>query len=115
MGVPVIPLSNTTVDVLRIPDPNLYDEPYDGAGEPERDVIAAGVRSVIDQPAGRIDLEGGQQNTADFGLKCDPFPLGFHYSDWVRDTRDRRTYRIVWFIDFGDHFEALMRDTEGEV
>lgn len=111
----MLPLSNTTVDILRTPDPDLLDEPYDGAGEIQRDVIAAGVRAVVDQPAGRIDIEGGQQNVADYGLKCDPFVEGLQYLDWVKDNRNGRLFRIVWLIDFGDHFEALMRDTEGEV
>lgn len=110
-----IPLSNTTITVLRIPDANLYDEPYDGAGEPQRQVAAKDVRAVVDNPGGSVDVGGGQQNVADYGLKCDPFPAGFRYTDWVKDDRNGRCFRIVWFVDFGDHLEALMRDAEGEV
>lgn len=111
----MIPLSTTTISVLRTPDANVYDEPYGGAGEPERTVVASGIRAVVDSPAGRLDVEGGQQNIADYGLKCDPIPAGLRYPDWIKDARDGRTFRIVWFVDFGDHMEALMRDTEGEV
>jgi hypothetical protein len=110
-----IPLSNTTITVLRIKDPDLYDEPYAGSGEADRDEVAAGVRAVIDNPAGRVDLEGGQQNVADYGLKCDPIDTGLRYLDWVKDARSGRTFIVVWLIDFGDHIEAQMRDTEGEV
>lgn len=110
-----VPLTNTTIAVLRIPDANLYDEPYDGAGEAQRQIVADNIRAVVDDPRGNIDLQGGQQNTADYGLKCDPFPAGFRYTDWVKDARNGRCFRIVWFVDFGDHLEALMRDTEGEV
>jgi hypothetical protein len=110
----MIPLSTTTITVLRIPQPNEYDEPYDGSGEPERDVVATGVRAVIDYPGGTIDVEGGQQNVADYGLKCDPVQLA--YSDWIKDEFSARVYRIVWYLQFpGSHVEARLRDTEGEV
>lgn len=111
----VLPLWITTVSILRIPQASEYDEPYNGAGETDRDEVASGIHAVIDDPGGTTDVQGGQQNVADYGLKCDPVPAGIDYSDWIRDARDGRTYRIVWFIDFGDHIEARMRDTEGEV
>lgn len=112
----MIPLSTTTISVLRIPKVDEYDEPYSGAGEPERDVVAVGVRAVIDMPGGNIELEGGQQNVADYGLKCDPIGAVLNYSDWIKDEQTGRTFRIVWFLDyFGSHIEARIRDTEGEV
>jgi hypothetical protein len=112
----MIPLSTTTISVLRIPVADEYDEPYDGAGEPERDVVATGVRAVIDYPTGGLQLEGGQQNVIDYGLKCDPIDGGLQYPDWIKDEYSSRTFRIVWFLEFpGSHVEARMRDTEGEV
>lgn len=112
----MIPLSTTTISVLRIKAEDEYDDPYDGSGEPERDVMVTGVRAVIDQPGGNLQLEGGQQNVIDYGLKCDPLDFGLKLSDWIKDDLTSRTFRIVWFIYYpNDHIEALMRDTEGEV
>jgi len=110
-----IPLSLTTISVLRIPEASDYDEPYSGDDETSREISAEGVRAVIDFPGGNLALEGGQQNVAEYGLKCDPVTGGLRHTDWIKDSRDSRVYRIVWFIDFGDHIEARMRDTEGEV
>lgn len=109
----MIPLSTTTIRVLRIPDDDEYDDPYDGAGEPERDVAYTNIRAVIDYPGGNLDLAGGQQNVTDYGLKCDPVIL--RHSDWIKDLTSLRTYRIVWFMEFPGHVEARMRDTDGEV
>ena len=112
----MIPLSTTTISVLRIKPGDEYDDPYSGSGEPDRDVVVSGVRAVIDQPGGRIELEGGQQNIIDYGLKCDLVTGGLKHTDWVKDDYTSRTFRIVWFIEYpNDHIEALMRDTEGEV
>lgn len=109
----MIPLSTTLISVLRIPVADEYDDPYDGAGEPERDVVYADVRAVIDYPGGTVDLAGGQQNVTDYGLKCDPVDL--RNSDWIKDAYSSRTFRIVWYMAFPEHVEARMRDTEGEV
>jgi len=109
----MIPLSTTTVSVLRIADADEYDDPYDGAGEPEREIVYTGIRAVIDYPGGGLDLAGGQQNTTDYGLKCDPILL--RNSDWIKDLGSSRTFRIVWFMAFPEHVEARLRDTEGEV
>ena len=110
----MIPLSTTTITILRIPAANAYDEPYDGSGEPERDIVASGVRAVIDYPGGNIQLEGGQQNISEYGLKCDPVDL--QHTDWVKDETSMRVYRVVWFMEFpASHIEARMLDTEGEV
>lgn len=111
----MIPLNTTTISVLRIPAASDYDEPYSGADETARDVAAEGVRAVIDFPGGNLDVEGGQQNVAEYGLKCDPISGGLVNTDWIQDARDSRVYRLVWFIDFGTHLEARMTDTEGEV
>lgn len=111
----MLPLSLTTISVLRIPPANDYDEPYSGADDTSRDVVASGVRAVVDFPGGNLSVEGGQQNIAEYGLKCDPFPGGLRHTDWIKDARDSRVYRIVWHIDFGTHLEARLRDTEGEV
>lgn len=112
----LIPLSTTTISVLRIKAADEYDDPYDGSGEPDRDIVATGVRAVIDQPGGNLELEGGQQNILDYGLKCDQFSPGLKLSDWIKDDLTGRTFRIVWFIYHpNSHLEARMRDTEGEV
>lgn len=109
----MIPLSTTWVSVLRIKDDAEYDDPYDGSGEPEREVVYKDVRAVIDYPGGNLDLAGGQQNVSDYGLKCDPVVL--RNSDWIKDSVSSRTFRIVWFMAFPEHVEARLRDTEGEV
>lgn len=109
----MIPLSTTWVSVLRIKSEDEYSDPYDGAGEPEREIVYTDVRAVIDYPGGSVDLAGGQQNVSDYGLKCDPVVL--RNSDWIKDIISGRTYRIVWYMGFPEHVEARMRDTEGEV
>jgi hypothetical protein len=111
----LIPLSITTISVLRIPPDTDYDEPYGGDDDTTRDVAAQGVRAVVDYPTGNVDLQGGQQNVSDYGLKCDPIPGGLVHTDWIKDEKSGRVYRIVWYLDFYTHLEARMRDTEGEV
>jgi hypothetical protein len=108
----MIPLSTTTIAVLRLKSGSEYDEPYGGAEPLNRDVIATGVRAVIDNPAGRVQVEGGQQAIATYGLKCDPTDL--HYLDLIQEEPTGRLFRVDWIIAYPDHVEATMRDTEGE-
>lgn len=112
----MLPLSTTTVSILRLPTADLYEEPYGGSDVQDRTTVASGIRAVIDQPGGSLQVEGGQQNIANYGLKCDPISGGenLHYLDLIQDDRSGRTFRIVWFIDHFDHIEAVMRDVEGE-
>lgn len=109
----MIPLSTTWVSVLRIKSDDEYEDPYTGAGEPEREVVYTDIRAVIDFPGGNLDLAGGQQNVTDYGLKCDPVVL--RNSDWIKDLISERTFRIIWYMAFPEHVEARLRDTEGEV
>ena len=108
----MIPLSTTTIAVLRLKEGVEYDEPYGGAEPHNRDTIATGVRAVIDNPGGRVQLEGGQQAIAQYGLKCDPTDL--RILDLVQEERTGRVFRIDWLIAYPEHVEALLRDTEGE-
>jgi hypothetical protein len=108
----MIPLSTTTIAVLRIKTGSEYDEPYGGAEPRNRDVIATGIRAVIDNPAGRVQLEGGQQAIATYGMKCDPTDL--QYLDLVQEEPTGRYFLVDWLIAYPDHVEAMLRDTEGE-
>lgn len=105
-----IPLSTTTISVSRIAAGTEYDEPYEGE---TWDLIATAVPAVIDRPGGQIQLEGGQQNVAVYGLKCDVTDLT--YLDLVTDETTGRTFRIQWLMAYPDHIEAQLYDTEGEV
>lgn len=108
----MIPLSTTTIAVLRLKTGSEYDEPYGGAEPLNRDVIATGIRAVLDHPQGRAQLEGGQQNIATYGLKCDPTDV--RYLDMIQEEPTGRLFRIDWFIAYPDHVEAGLHDTEGE-
>lgn len=110
----MIPLSTTTISVLRVAEADLYAEPYAGSDEAARTTVASGIRAVIDRPGGNLQQEGGQQNVADYGLVADPIPE-LKYLDLIKEDTTGRTFKIVWFIDYFDHVEALMRDVEGEV
>lgn len=105
-----IPLFTTTISVLRIYPGTEYDEPYESE---LYDTIATGVRAVIDHPGGQIQLAGGQQNVAIYGLKCDRTDLTT--IDLVVDEQTGRTFRISWLMIYPDHVEAQLYDTEGEV
>lgn len=109
----MIPLSTTTISVLRLSPGTENDEPYSGAEPYNRDTVATGIRAVIDSATGRVQLEGGQQATGTFGLKCDPVDL--HYLDLVKDDATGRHFHLDWFIAYPGHVEAGLRDTEGEV
>jgi hypothetical protein len=108
----MIPLSTTTIAVLRLKPGVEYDEPYGGAEPLNRDVAATRIRAVIDHPTGRVQLEGGQQAIAAYGLKADLTDV--QYLDLIQDEPTGRIFRIEWFIAYPDHIEAGLRDTEGE-
>lgn len=109
----MIPLATTAIDVLRGSASTGYDEPYAGSSDPSTwTPVASNIRAVIDHPTGTLDLAGGQQNVANYGLVCDPVDLA--YTDQIYDRTSKRTFRVTWFIAYPDHVEAGIRDTEGE-
>lgn len=109
----MIPLATTAITVLRIADPDQYEEPYGGASPSQRRVVAEGVRAVLDRPTGREQVAGGEQSTVDLSLACDPCDIG--YRDVIKDERNGRLYRVVWTLDYGDHIEGGLRIVQGEV
>lgn len=109
----MIPLSTTTIAVLRVDPATEFDEPYAGTEPLNRVVAENAVRAVIDHPAGTVEQAGGQQNVAGYGLKCDPVDIV--YDDLIQDETTGRTYAIEWIIFYPDHVEARLYDTEGEV
>lgn len=111
----MIPLSTTTISVLRTPVADIYDEPYDGSGAAERDVIATGVRAVIDRPSGiREQVQGAEQSVVELWLTCDPVDMT--HMDLVRDDTTGQVYGVRYVISYlGSHVEAGLRITEGVV
>lgn len=109
----MIPLTTTSIAVHRLTPGSEYDEPYAGPEPLNRDLIADGVRAVIDTPTGFAQVEGGQQNVATYRLVCDPVDLT--YLDLVQDETTGRYFRVQWLLAFPDHVEAGLYDTEGEV
>lgn len=108
----MIPLSTTTIAVLRSPSSEGYDEPYAGDTIPARTPVAAGVRAVIDHATGTTQVAGGQQVIATYQLTCDLADV--QYLDVIQDETTGRLFRIRWLIAFPDHIEAELYDTEGE-
>lgn len=109
----MIPLSTTSISVLRLNAGSEYDEPYAGTEPHNRTLAASGVRAVIDRPAGNVVLAGGEQAVADYDLICDETDIG--YGDLIQDDTTGRTYRITQLITYpGEHVEAGLRAVEGE-
>lgn len=109
----MIPLSTTTVSVLRLSDGTDYDEPYGGAEPLNRTVVVAGLPAVIDHPNGNAQLAGGVQAIGEYQLVCDNADLS--YLDLISDDGTGKVYRITWLIAYpGDHIEAGLRAVEGE-
>lgn len=110
----MIPLSTTTISVLRVAAADDYAEPYQGDDTARRTVAATGVRAVIDRPTGREQLAGGEQAIWDFGLVCDPVDID--YRDTVKDESTGVVYRVVWVMAYpGEHVEAGLTLVQGEV
>ncbi len=103
-----IPLSTTTISVSRTGAG--YTEPYEGD---TWYVVDSAIPAVIDRPAGTLQQQGGQQNVATYGLKCDSTDLT--YEDLVTDETTGRTFHVQWMIAYPDHIEAELYDTAGEV
>lgn len=110
----MIPLSTTTIAVLRLKPGSEYDEPYAGPEPYNRTVAYSQIPAVIDSPAGLLQLEGGQQNVARYRLVCDPVDIV--YTDLIQDEQTGRHFQISWLHTyFADHVEVGLYDTEGEV
>ena len=109
----MIPLSTTTITVLRTPVADIYDEPYGGGTPADREVVATGVRAVIDRPTGiREQVAGGEQSTVELLLTCDLTDIT--YLDLVRDDNTQQVYGVRYVITYqGSHTEAGLRITEG--
>lgn len=114
----MIPLSTTTIDVLRVAPADEYAEPYSGDDTDRRTVVAVGVRAVIQRQSNRSSgveqNAGGEQSITDLELTSDLIDL--RHTDLVRDNYDGRVYRVVWVISYPhEHTEAGLRVTEGLV
>lgn len=109
----MIPLSTTTISVLRLPAASKYDEPYSSAEPAGRTPLASGIPAVIDHPAGSAQIAGGVQAIEDYQLVCDHTEIG--YLDLIADDTTGKTYRLTWLMTYPDHVEAGLRAVEGEV
>lgn len=115
-----IPLSTTTITVLRLPaieTPGPGEEwldPYDA--QPARTEVATGVRAHFSSPTGREIVQGGEQERVDFVLLCDTLTVGLNHLDEVEDETTGELYEVVWArrrIGLGlDHIEAGVRAVE---
>lgn len=91
-----IPYASTTISVLRMPDAQFNEEPYQTDTEATRTVVAAGVRAVIWAPGSerqRKQVKGGEQALIKARLTCDITDL--RVQDWVKDA----TTGEIWKID----------------
>lgn len=110
----MIPLSTTTVTILRTPVEDSYDEPYSGNDTSSRVEAGKNIRAVIDRPSSDKErTAGGEQSTVDLWLVCDPCDLT--YLDLIRDDTTGQTYRVTFVVNYGVHVEAGLRVTEGVV
>lgn len=110
----MIPLSSTTITVLRAKAADVYDEPYGGdLPASDWDTVATGVRAVIDRATGREQVAGGEQSRVDLSLVCDRCDID--HRDMVRDDTSAAVYRVVWVLDYGPHIEGGLQVVEGEV
>jgi len=113
-----LPLSTTTVTVLRGRVADQYAEPYSGTSTTALDEIETGVRAVIDIPvardAGRETVRGGEQTSTEFRFSTDICQL--RNSDFLRDEQDGVLYRVTWCFTFHrDHIEGGLKLVEGLV
>lgn len=113
-----LPLSTTTITVLRPAPADLFAEPYAGTNVSGLTEVVTGVRAVIDIPvardAGREVAQGGEQTVTEFRFSCDPCDVA--NQDYIRDDTTNAVYRVVWHFDFaGHHIEGGLRVVEGLV
>ena len=109
----MIPFALHTISILRDTAEDLDAEPYSGA-EGRRETVATGIRAVIDAPAGREQIGGGEQAISDFELVADVCDL--QRLDTVRDEATGTDFRVVWlWVAPGEHVEAGLRLVQGEL
>lgn len=113
-----LPLSTTTVSVLRAPLADAYAEPYSASPTADLEEIATGVRAVIDIPvardAGQETVAGGEQTRTEFRFSCDLCEL--RNTDFLRDDDGGVIYRVTWCFEFhGSHIEGGLKLVEGLV
>jgi hypothetical protein len=98
-----IPISTTTISVLRGTEERLPYTEQDPYGEGYGDtpipgqawqIIASGVRAVIGTPSGSEQAVGGQQVTITCSLISDP--VDCIHTDRVVDESDSTVYEVVW-------------------
>jgi len=121
----MIVLATTTVDILRSDPDDGYAEPYAGKTPADREVVATGIRAVIDIPVGRqAGLEkvaGGEQTRTELRLAADPCDLT--RLDLIKDNRTGWIFQVAWVVNYpgngpaGDlgHVEAGIVHIEGLV
>lgn len=99
-----IPVATTTITVRRPAekaqeaDPwgEGYDSPPLGPSPEERqgDVVAEGVRATISTGSARGTSNGGESESTEFRLVCDPVDLS--YLDTVEDESTGIIYSVTW-------------------
>ena len=117
-----LPVSTTTIAVTRPAAPATEDPWGDGYDAPaDRDdsssPIASGVRAVIAPAGARGSSLGGESQSAEFVLKCDPVDLT--YLDEVTDEVTGATYAVAWSVTVPapaglDHVTAGLNTTKGQ-
>lgn len=94
----MIPLATTTISVLRLPadvpeEDDDYRDPYDE--QPEREIVASGVRAHIGQPSMSERMAGGTQALDNLRLSCDPFTAGLRATDQILDENTGEVYDVA--------------------
>lgn len=106
----MIPISTTTIDVLR-PDTSADDYENDSGTT----VVHSGVRAQISSPRGRGREIDGEIEVIDKKLECDPVDI--KHFDIVRDNVMGRLYSVVWIDQRNglglDHTTAGLKFTDG--
>lgn len=113
MSWSAIPITTTTISVLRRQGADEYDEPYGGDTPAGLDVAASGVRAVIGRPRGSDRVEGGEQARTDLELLCDPCDMS--YTDLVKDEASDVVYRLTFMFAYPDHIEGRLELVQGVV
>jgi len=113
----MIPITTTTITVLRSPPPDSGEEQYNDPTEAQPDFIpiAEHVRAVISAPFGRERNMGGAQSIVEFSLSCDPTDID--RLDRVLNEQTGKVYEVTWAeprVGFGlEHTRAGLKQVEG--
>lgn len=107
----MIPLSTTTITVLRVASVDPYEPSTMAPG-----TVVTGVRAHISVPnVGASQIVGGQQSVVEPRLTCDVCDL--RHTDEVRDDSTGQTFQVSWVqqrLGLGlDHLEAGLRIVQG--